>query len=356
MSEASATHEWSFRAEALAATHRWHIIVLFCLVGSLVGWLIAWAWPSPYRATKELFVGLNVSHSADDQNAAAHAGLPFSNANDYKNWQMSSLNSMIYMDSILDVTLTRLRVVDPYWQNVSRQDVADMLHVYWRNAGKWRLVAEHDDPVRAAQLLIAWQDVVVEQVHSAVAQAQSALLLNDELKATADEEARATSQVAGLATIRDQLVDRRDSLAGRPGSQALDDTERLQLQMLLDQVQPGEAWQAFTETFPPSGSANDVFRAWIEGALPLLETEIKVQQGRIDAMEQRQAELASQYTKATNESLGLSPELLVQKISDRKLEQTVVRPTGLAILIGAGVGLILWALIWLVIPAFRKKA
>ncbi len=55
--------------------------------------------------------------------------------------------------------------------------------------GKWRLVAEHDDPVRAAQLLIAWQDVVVEQVHTAVAQAQSALLLNDELKATADEEA-----------------------------------------------------------------------------------------------------------------------------------------------------------------------
>jgi hypothetical protein len=356
MSEASATHEWSFRAEALAATHRWHWIVLFCLAGSLVGWLIASVWPSPYRATKELFVGLNVSRSADDQNAAAHAGLPFSNANDYKNWQMSSLNSVIYMDSILDVTLTRLRVVDPYWQNVSRQDVAEMLHVYWRNAGKWRLVAEHDDPVRAAQLVIAWQDVVVEQVHSAVAQSQGALLLNDELKAAAGEKARAMSQAAALTTIRDQLVTWQDGLAGRPGDQALDETERLQLQTLLDQAQLDESWQVLQATFPPTGSATEAFRAWIEGALPLLEAEIMVQQGRVEAMEQRQAALAARYTQATNESLGLAPELLVQKISDRKLEQTVVRPTGAAILIGAAVGLILWALIWLVVPAFRKKA
>ena len=64
----------------------------------------------------------------------------------------------------------------------------------------------------------------------------------------------------------------------------------------------------------------------------------------------------AQYIDASNGSLGLSAELLVQKISDRKLEQTTVRPTGVAILVGAGVGLILWALIWLVAPALRMKA
>jgi len=210
--------------------------------------------------------------------------------------------------------------------------------------------------VRAAQLVIAWQDVVVEQVHTAVAQAQSALLLSDELKATADESARAMSQAAALTTIRDQMESWQAGLAGKPGDQALTESERLQLQVLLDQTQPGEAWQALRETFPPAGSTNDVYRAWIEGAIPLLEAELQVQRGRTDVMEQRQAELASQYTAASNESLGLSPELLVQKISDRKLEQTIVRPTGVAILIGAGVGLILWALIWLVVPAFRNKA
>src|SRR3990172_5797038 len=129
MSGVSTTNEWSFRDEALAATHRWHLIVLFCLVGGLAGWLVSLVLPSPHRATKELFVGLNVFRSADDRNAVEHAGLPISSANDYKNWQMSSLNSVIFMDTVLDETLSRLRVVDPYWQNIGRQDLAEMLHV-----------------------------------------------------------------------------------------------------------------------------------------------------------------------------------------------------------------------------------
>ena len=53
-------------------------IVLFCLAGALVGWLVSLVMPSPHRATKELFVGLNISRSADDRNAVEHAGLPIS--------------------------------------------------------------------------------------------------------------------------------------------------------------------------------------------------------------------------------------------------------------------------------------
>lgn len=356
MSGASATHEWSFRDEALAATHRWHLIVLFCLAGSLVGWLISLALPTPHRATKELFVGLNISRSADDRNAAEHAGLPFLNANDYKNWQMSSLNTVIYMDSVLDETLSRLRLVDPYWQNVSRQDLAKMLHVYWRNAGKWRLVAEHEDALRAAQAVVAWQDVVVEQVHAAVAQSQSALLLGDEWKAITDEKARTISQAAALDQILKKLQAWRTILSSRPADQTMVEVERLLLLQLLDQAGQGTAWQALRTTFPSPGSSNDAFIAWIERAFPLLDTEIQILQARIDDIEQRQPELAANYTDASNGSLGLSSELLVQKISDRKLEQTAVRSTGVAILVGAGVGLILWLLIWLVAPALRAKA
>ena len=355
MSEVSTTHEWSFRDEALAATHRWHQIVLFCLVGSLLGWLVSLASPTPHRATKELFVGLNISRSADDRNAAEHAGLPFLNANDYKNWQMSSLNSVIYMDSVLDETLSRLRLVDPYWQGVSRQDLAKMLHVYWRNAGKWRLVAEHEDPLRAAQAVVAWQDVVVEQVHIAVAQAQRALLLGDEWKAISDEKARTISQAAALAQIHDKLQAWRTILSSRPAGQKLVESERLLLLQLLDQAEQGTAWQALLTTFPSPGSSNEAFIAWIDRALPLFDTEIQVLQARIDDIEQRQPELAANYTHASNGSLGLSSELLVQKISDRKLEQTAVRSTGVAILVGAGVGLILWLLIWLITPALRAK-
>ena len=357
MSGVSTTNEWSFRDEALVATHRWYLIVLFCLVGALAGWLVSLVLPSPHRATKELFVGLNISRSADDRFAVEHAGLPILSANDYKNWQMASLNSVIYMDSVLDETLSRLRLVDPYWQDVSRQDLAEMLHVYWRNAGKWRLVAEHENPLYAAQAVIAWQDVIVEQVHTAVAQAQSALLISDEWKAIADRTAQAESQLAGLEQIRRELLDWRAEFSSRPAGQPLAESDRLLLrQLLFDQTGIPDAWQTLMSTYPPAGSLNDAFISWVDQAMPLLENQIRVSQARIDTLDRWQTDLAASYSDATDDSLGLSAELLVQKISDRKLEQMAVRSTGIAILVGAAVGLIIWALVWLVTPALRKNS
>ena len=356
MSGLSTTNEWSFRDEALAATHRWYLIVLFCLVGALVGWLIALVLPSPHRATKELFVGLNISRSADDRNAIEHAGLPISSANDYKNWQMSSLNSVIFMDSFLDETLSRLRIVDPYWQNISRQDLAEMLHVYWRNAGKWRLVAEHEDAVYAAQAVIAWQDVIVEKVHAAVAEAQNALLVSDEWKAIADQAAQAKGQITGLEQMRGELLVWRTSLSGRPADHVLIEPDRLLLQQLFDQTGHAGLWQALLATYPATGSPNQAYLGWIEWALTHLDTQIQVSQARLEEMDHWQTDLAASYSDASNNSLGLSAELLVQKVSDRKLEQTTVRSNGLAILVGAAVGLIIWALVWLVTPALRKNS
>lgn len=359
MSGVSTTNEWSFRDEALAATHRWYWIVFFCLVGALVGWLVSLVMPSPHRATKELFVGLNVSRSADDRNAVEHAGLPISSANDYKNWQMASLNSVIFMDTVLDETLTRLRVVDSYWNNVTRQDLAGMLHVYWRNAGKWRLVAEHEDPVYAAQAVIAWQDVVVEKVHAAVAQAKNALLIGDEWKAIADQVAQAKSQIAGQDQIRSQLLEWQAVLSARPAAEALAEPDRTRLLQLFDQTGPTEptgAFQALLAVYPAVGSSNLAYLGWLQQALSLLEAQNQVSGARLEEMERWQTDLAAGFTDATDNSLGLAAELLVQKISDRKLEQETVRSTGVAILVGAGVGLIIWALVWLVIPAFRKNS
>jgi len=62
------SYEWSLRNEIRAASHRWPIPVVFCLVGSLLGLALSYVWPSPQRATKELYVGLEVSQSANNLN------------------------------------------------------------------------------------------------------------------------------------------------------------------------------------------------------------------------------------------------------------------------------------------------
>jgi len=287
--------EWSFREELFAAMHRWQIIVLFCLAGSLLGWLLSWVWPSPYQASKELFVGLNPSASTRTGLSIQPPNLPVASANDYKNWQMASLNTVIFTDAVISDTLTRLRFLDPYWNTVDQEGLAAMLRVYWRNAGKWRLAAEHPDPQRAADAVVVWETVVVERVHQAVEQSQAAQQLDLQLQAANTALAQTQANLTSLTLQRQQVANQGENAAN-------------------------------------------------------LDDQIKASSAKEAAQKKSIQRLSDQYQQAVSAGLGLAPELVVQKLSDRKLRQTAVRPTGQAMLIGAALGWIAWLLLWLARP------
>ncbi len=92
----------TLREYIVYATQRWPILVFFCLVGSLLGWGISLLYPSSVRATTELYVGLNLENNQSNNNSVSFAGPRFTNADDYKNWQMANLNALVHMDEILD--------------------------------------------------------------------------------------------------------------------------------------------------------------------------------------------------------------------------------------------------------------
>ena len=113
-------YEWSLREEILAAAHRWPEIVAFGLVGVLLGWALALLWPVPYQATLGLNVGLNVYHIPEGQSLSGFDHSELRLVDDYKNWQLANLDTMVSTDRILDETLTRLRSQDEYWLGVDR--------------------------------------------------------------------------------------------------------------------------------------------------------------------------------------------------------------------------------------------
>jgi hypothetical protein len=348
-------NEWALRDEILAATHRWQQIIAFCLLGAFVGWGISFLWPSPSRATQELYVGLNVYQAVNDRNAAEQAGLVFSNVNDYKNWQMASLNSIIYTDGILDETLERLGMVDPYWQDVSRGELAAMLHVYWRNAGKWRLVAEHRDARRAAQAVTAWQAAVLEQVKVAVQQARQAWLLDRQFQAIVTQQAQKAAPSALLVQARNGLSDGSSRLASTSPAQPVSDSERQLLEQQVSLLQGSTSWRPLSQAFPPPGAPLSAYQAWVAQAIALVDQEIQAVQTQTDVLEQEKQALAARYSQAVENSLGLSAELKVDQISDTQPQLSQVRPTGTLILIGAILGLIAWLVVWLARPAMRGR-
>jgi hypothetical protein len=349
------TNDWSLRDEILSATQRWPWLALFCLLGCLSGWAISFIWPTPHRATTELYVGLNVYRSSEDANASEYAGIELVNANDYKNWQMASLNSLTTMDEVIQETLQRLKEADPYWQQVDPAELAKSLHVYWRNAGKWRLVAENGNPQHASQAVNAWQEVVLEHVHAAVNESQRAMVLEFQLKSIAEAQSQIITDTETLNQTRTDLADWYGSLAQKDPNQPLDSTERWQLWRSIARNNLDASWGPLLEAFPaPQATARDYSR-WVEQVTPALEETIQSRENQIEDLSTQTNDVKRQFAETSQKSRGLSATLDVEKISGARIEHSIVRPTGMLVLVGSIIGLIAWLIQWFAGISLRGK-
>jgi hypothetical protein len=347
-------NEWSFRVEILKATQKWPWLLVFCLVGGLAGYLIASIWPSPYRITRELYVGLNVYRAIDSQTPVEYSGIAVVNANDYKNWQMSSLNTLIFRDSVINETLAKLKEIDPYWESVTGTELAESLHVYWRNAGKWRLVAENTDPRRATEAVTVWQDVVVEQVHQAVLESQQAMVYDLQLRALEEQKNQVLLKIEEVKHSRSSIQDWVS--VNKPGtiSSPVLPASHWQLWRLA-QMDLGPGWNLILDTFPLERAAYSDYLQWIDKAVPYLDQETTALGRQIAGLEDELKSTADQFARAAQKSLGLSATLDVDKVSELRAQEMITRPTGLLMLIGSLIGMFTWLAIWISQISLRGK-
>ncbi len=351
-------NEWSLRDEILATTHRWPVIVAFGLAGILLGLAAAFAWPAPRQATLELYVGLNVYQVAEDSSVSGVPGITdpqFRFADDYKNWQMENLNSLIYTDSLLDEVLSRLRSQDEAWLQVERAQLKEMLHGYWRNAGEWRLVAEHPDAERAAQAVTTWREVIVEQVGARVDAALESLSLDLKTRATQEIQAQATAQASVLEGHLGILKDLRAQIQTGPTDQPLDEITRQVLWEAASQADREAGVALPLDTFPAAGAPLETYIDWLDQAVKALGQKQQELRAQIAALETEKNDLVAKYGAAAQKSLGLSANLVVGKISEEPPQVAVARPTGAFVFIGGMLGLIAWGLLGLARIAMRRK-
>lgn len=341
-------NEWSLREEVLSTSHRWPTILLYCLVGALLGGLVSYIWPSPYQATTELYVALNIYRWDQDQNAVDHAnGVAFNFPDDYKNWQMADLDAVIRMNDVMKETLQRLRAADDWWLGVSKEQLSGMLRTYWRNAGKWRLVAEAPDAQRAAEAVTVWQTVVFETLNAAMVHSREAMELHLQLLSVTDAETQLALRQAQLEEARRSMVAWQAAAVGQPESWTPAESERLQLKTAFETAAPGPVGQAVLQDFPDTEAPGASYLAWLERASLALDEEIRSVQAQAAALVEQRVEIDSLYQVAATKSYGFSPDLVVEPVSDGEPTLSVVRPTALLALIGGVLGLLVWAGVWI---------
>jgi hypothetical protein len=341
-------NQWSLRTEILTITHRWPIIVVFILAGSLIGWGVSRIYPAPYQATSEFYVGLDVYRWSQDQNVLRFTGgVSFNYPDDYKNWQMANLNVIILTDDVKREVLRRLRERDSYWLDVSREQLGEMMEVYWRNAGKWRIVINNPQPQYAIQAVEIWQDVGIELIQTATFHARNTMLLDIELQSIAAQQTQTQVELTAQQELL-KVIDRMQAeIAQNPANQAVPEALLSQLQaQVAAAAKDTPGWNVLLNDLPVAGSRPAAYQEWLPGVLALLQEEEKLSQLALDRLETEWDQTIESYTFASQSTRGVSPTLQVEKLSESIEPPIRIRPTSTLALIGGLLGLIAWALYW----------
>ena len=340
---------WTLREEILNLTHRWPLIAAFFLAGSLLGWATSFIWPSQYRATKEIYIGLDPYRTIDDRYVADYVKVEFRNPDDYKHWQMSQISALVTSDSYLQDTISRLRGVDPFWDDIKVPALREMLKAYWRNAGQWRLVAENSDSQLAEQAVKTWEEVIFEKLNLSIVTSRSLAIIESDLEAVARGKLDAQLQESELIGIRAALHNEKEILLSNKLRQPLESLERWRLWSLAARAADfDQAWQQLLSEFPMPLAYPQEYVMWIDRLVANVEQKIDLSQVELEVLDQKQKEITAQWNNLLPGGQGLSAALIIESLSNTPVVVERLRPTTEMALIGGALGFLAWALMTLV--------
>jgi hypothetical protein len=336
-------NQWNVREEILRAAHRWPLILLCFIVGSLLGFGIVNILPHTYHAE----VNLHVSYNADSI---------FRNPDDYKNWNMEQLNVIVLSENVLQKTLARLAEADPYWKDISTGELANRLQVHWRSVGIWRLVAEDRQPARAVALARVWKEVSLEEISAALNNALIAQKFNDQFIASARAKVDASLRVTALKQVSAALKEWRTSMAQTDPNQPLDITSRWRILSLVAQAAGSNiTGEILLSQMPPEGSPLSAYQAWVDQTLVAIDVELPIIQQQLADLTAQSEGYYAQWGEKNHIAYGLSMYLTVEDVDHAEPIAKQVRLDSTAALVGGSLGLVIWCFIWLLLPALKDR-
>lgn len=331
--------EFNLRQELLEASHRWQWILVIFVAGALLGWGLSFLLPVQYRAEADM----GVFYQSD---------AIFRNVDDYKNWEMEQLQAVIFSDNILSLTQQELAKLDVFWKDKTPADLRAMLHVYWRNAGTWHLVAQAPKPAYAVQLVSAWKSTILQHVGGSLQNANEWLRVNTEAQMTARTKLEVESRLRELTQIAATLNLWREStaLSEKPLA-ALDYWRIYEAAARLAAQNP--AGDELLASFPSPEQPGTAYQAWLEQALGLINGEQEILQIQQPVLAAQLEESTQRLAKLAGDSWGLSAFIRLDALNEEIKDPLPQRSSAFLALTGGLLGILLAAVYWL---ARRSKS
>jgi hypothetical protein len=341
-------NDWSLREDIFSASHRWMLLVVCFVIGGVLGWAVSFLWPSPYRASVDLYVGLDIYYLPSDLYTAwvAEEQEPYRNVDDFKNWQMSQLNAVVDGDDILSETLVRLIEADPYWGQYGIEELRAMLQVSWRNVGRWHFTAEADTPGRARLLVETWEDVIFQEISQALEHAENVKALDTQLGAVSDLQAEMMVRQVSLTQLESALIAWQEDLRAASETDSPTTLQRWYLLTLVSRAADWNPdWLLLVDDIPAEGASRGDYLTWVEKVLVSVQVELADLPDQIEAIEAHYRDLMTQYVAEGDASRALVANLRIERISESAPKVEQMRPTGVSTLLGSILGVLVW-LVW----------
>jgi hypothetical protein len=348
-------NSWSLRDEIFTFTHRWPVIVVCFLIGSLLGWGAVELWPSPFRATATLYVGLDPQQTLKQHFVEGYAGVDFGNLTDFKHWQMAQLEVLALSDEYLGETLARLQEAGADWDDTDLPALKRMVHLSWRNAGEWQLTAEDYNPRHARLAVKVWREVIFEKTNASIASSRQLYALDIQLRSIIESQALVQARLETASGIQAALTAWQKNIQANPTARSLETAERWWLLSLAGRAAGwNPRWRLLLTTFPPEASLAEHYLPWVGQITSAMKVQMEASRAHLDTLAQERAKVEAEWESLIKQGRGLAATLTVDKPSGILPSAVPVRQSGLAAVVGGVLGLVGWGL-WVVWRLTQKS-
>jgi hypothetical protein len=333
---------WNLRDEFLRAIDHWYLIFGFIVFGGLLGFGISSVYPAPYRASADLYVGINITRVNEMQYLIPLAKTEPLNLDDYKNWQLKQLADIFYSDIVLEDALTNLKKETPEWESLSLADFRKNLDIYWYDTGIWRLnyIASNRDMAEMAAY--AWLDAGYRYVSDLLEISEQASDLDADLEINKDASSDLKIQKARLASFQESSQEWLNTLSSLESRSPLSEEMLTELESwILSYRRESAVWHIPMGDYPGQGAPASSYLTWLENARLQAAIAGDTIQLQLNELAEERERLLPDYHQSLDESLGLSANLVLQENSSTA-EVSRVREPGVVTLAGAALGFLSW--------------
>ena len=334
--------DWTVRDEIIRVTHYWPIPVIAFLIGSLAGWGLSYILPPAYQAEVDLFVAY------DDIRECR-------NPDDCKNWQLEQTDALAKSQIILEPTLNRLQAIDPFWEDVSADELAGMLDVLWRNTGKWRLVAKSNDPERSKAAVEVWSLVFLEEYQAAQEHSLEIIDLNAQVRALNQTQVQLDQKLIILNLVVNEISEFHDSLAAIEPDEQLPELTQWKLYNLAAQASgTNPAWLDLLDRFPGEMGSQSDYITWLDELAISVVQEIESSRIQLEQLDIEKKKTLDQIAIESEGSHGLSQTIEISRMVDVEPQVIESRRSTTAAVVGGIIGLLVWSMVWIAFPIWRS--